>query len=785
MVSSVAIFFSCLFLLSALPSASKPVLRGTVTERGNAGKPIEFANVTVFSERGRAMAFAATEENGRFAINLQEGGNYNLEVSCVGFVSFKSSLSIGTEEMVDLGNIALEPSSEEIAAASVHEKQILRKVADRIVYDVQADPDRLRLNMMEFMSKIPGLEMSHGKGRLEFREAALESILVDDKESGIINAKRQYPMSFIKANYMSRIELILPGSPEYNNDSPLLVIRLKEKLPYGAAAQIYMSGASSWSTGVLPDVVLNTPLLGIGISYRFNLSGSPELTDRTSRISALDGSSLLESEYKHVTSSWSHVFGVDLFRSLLKEKLDLKFSAGTSVENNLKRSSSCSHRADEGDAEASYLSSSTQRRHTPPRLFAGFRADYTWDNGNKLTVQNTFRHNYSSNEDRYYTFSEGVCPSQGSQDHLENNFKAAFVAKGDRKKNPGWRSYSSGGYMFRSYRNDYSSPLGFSGMEYRQGVAFLQESIEMSFFENKLIAGLTGTLEYTTNRGRNHTNGTSLDYDNFTPYPQFALIFRPGKTTRWHVGYTLHSLKPNARQLAGLDDRSDPNNIIKGNPELKKQVSNNLSAEFEMEPRPVWLSVLGVSVRWDGSRNVIQSYSFLGDNGVAVTTFGNITRSNRIQCVVSASLKPAKRLSMNLSANINYSTFSGKDIDNSFWSYSLDESFTYKSSWGIFTQRFNLSPFNLMAQTIGYKMNPLLSLSYSRFFKRINLGGEISFNDILHGRKGLPVTLMYDGVVETRHIGRAGREISLSVYWRIGRFREHGSVQHSSYDLAP
>ena len=83
----------------------------------------------------------------------------------------------------------------------------------------------------------------------------------------MINAGRQYPMNFIRASYMSKIELVLPGSPEYNNDKPILLITLDEPLPLGFAGKLSGSADTkgTYSPGI--DLVGNTPWIGIGVNY--------------------------------------------------------------------------------------------------------------------------------------------------------------------------------------------------------------------------------------------------------------------------------------------------------------------------------------------------------------------------------------------------------------------------------------------------------------------------------------------------------------------------------------
>lgn len=105
---------------------------------------------------------------------------------------------------MDLGKIRLKEDNEELDAAGIFAKTLIKKESDRIVYDVSADPDAARMNMSAFMSKVPGLKMSVRNGDLEYGHIPLEKILIDDKENDMISKSRQYPMSFIKADYMSK-----------------------------------------------------------------------------------------------------------------------------------------------------------------------------------------------------------------------------------------------------------------------------------------------------------------------------------------------------------------------------------------------------------------------------------------------------------------------------------------------------------------------------------------------------------------------------------------------------
>lgn len=242
---------------SCFPAFAETVVRGVVL--GNRGKEVvEFANVGVYGADKRLVGACASGRNGAFELTIRKDGEYRILITHLGYGSWNGKV-LCKGEVIDLGRVRLKEEKEEIDAAGISAKTLVKRESDRIVYDVSADPDAGRMNMMAFMSKVPDLRMSIGRGDLEYDNVPIGKILIDDKDNGLINKSRQYPMNFIKADYMSKIEVILPGSPEYGNQVPILVIRLAKALPFGAATQLKGRTSSNNSHEFNPDAVVNTP----------------------------------------------------------------------------------------------------------------------------------------------------------------------------------------------------------------------------------------------------------------------------------------------------------------------------------------------------------------------------------------------------------------------------------------------------------------------------------------------------------------------------------------------
>ena len=220
------ITLSLVALLGICGSVSgQTVVSGTVRDPSTSG-PLGYADI-VASKGKKVLGYAVSDEQGAFILRVYEEGPCSIVISYTGRKSRSFNLKC-TGEAVSLGNIELELSTEQISEAKVTSKRLIKKEADRLVYDAGSDPEARHIDMFKFMAKIPGLKMSTSSGKLEYKQKEISRILIDGKRSIVINARRQYPMEFISADHMKTIELVLPGSPEYSNNEPILLITLKK-----------------------------------------------------------------------------------------------------------------------------------------------------------------------------------------------------------------------------------------------------------------------------------------------------------------------------------------------------------------------------------------------------------------------------------------------------------------------------------------------------------------------------------------------------------------------------
>ena len=779
-------------------------VRGKVTDASD-GNPLEYANITAIDTLGNLRASAISHSDGEFSLRLPETGQYKVYVTFVGYRSWSKDITTGQEKDLSLGTVAME-EGEELEGAAVQATQLFSREADRFVYDVKADPDAKRMEMMDFMAKIPELERNSANGQLQFREEPIAEILIDDKENGMINAGRQYPMNFIRASYMSKIELVLPGSPEYNNERPILLITLDEPLPLGFAGRLDANGDTrgTYSPGI--DLVGNTPWTGVGVNYSFGYSAPPALTNSTGRESYGETVCRLDNSSTSWNRSTSHNLGMNLFRSFFDDKVDINITLSTSRSDGESFSDAHSSMTDEsGNVIRTTANSSGSRTWSPMRFNAGLSLSQQWggSNGklNRYTFKYTYRDSRSNGEqDMLYSSAEmqtlteedrRVSSTSGSREH-NLNLSISLRDPGPRRL---WGISAEAGYINRYYDSatDYmlydpasgtyiSETARFDGLDYRQQVAFARAIFIGSAMKRKFGYGATLHAENLDNKGMFLSNGGSpLDYNEFNVMPGVSAKFS-FKGFRIGGSYSTRVRRPNVTQLNPYIDETDPENLKMGNPELKGEFTHSAGGNIGYDSRG-WFSGFYASYRYSTSNNAIESITFIDADNISTTTWQNLGSSRKHEIGINVRFRPLKRLTITANGDYLISTYGFADgstnrIESFNASISITGTFLGLSCHSV----FRVNPAVLSAQSTTYELYPNWHIVLSKYFSKIHLGISLFADDILHSSRSVESTITGVGFVQHSLAQRIGRNFQLSIYWEFGKFKNPPKVENQAYD---
>ena len=773
----------------AISQEVKYVVKGRILEdkAGRSRKvPLSLCRIYVTKPDGSKAARTVTLDDGLFKFSVPDG-DYKVLIQNTGHKSRDMELKVSGED-IDLGDICLE-IGEEIKAAAIDSKSLVRRKGTRITYDVSKDPDASKISMTEMISRIPDLKMSEANGRLKFENKPVSKILVDNTHNGLINQNRQYPMEFIKADYMKTVELVLPGDIEYNNEQPILLITLAKELPYGFAANLEMKSTTKNSHSPSVDAVVNTPLIGVGVGYEYSYEGAPSLTDKSVREMSEDSrTSGVESERTHSGRSNSHNVSTNFFRSSADKSIKFNATLRASYADGTSRSETRTSIFSADGTKSDDVTTVTGTSKSPFRLNGALRVTGNFGQtiGMRGQKKNQWIFEYAYNNSYRETDEEYPAYSKFSSSEVKEHRLRASLNLRNVITNPTRISAKiTGGWYNRLYDDRSSWQTSTDGLDYRQQVCYFDVVALGEAFGKKLGYTLGLNNEYVSNKGSflNGSTTSPLDYDSFNLNPQFGLNWR-FKRGSLGLGYTKTVRRPNVNQLNPYEDRSDPCTVRTGNPDLKGESTDSYSLTFMLLPNLKWMTNFHFSVNYSLASDLISRVLTTAEDGTATSTFVNIGSSERYGVSLAANLKPAAKWSINLMASYQrVSVTLPSGTRNSYDSPALTASAGWNPEWFSVDGTLTLMPSLNSVQTSRLIIEPRGEISISRYFKRPHLGISLNVTDIFHSGGVRKSEIRYDNFTQRSYIGRLGRTYGLRIYWRFGKFRYTESVDVKAYDM--
>ncbi|MEZ4874509.1 MAG: outer membrane beta-barrel family protein [Flavobacteriaceae bacterium] len=205
------IFF--LFLFGQLSVAQKFSIKGKIVDDKNA--PLSFVNILLFEDSAQEpFTGTASEEEGIFAIHDLSEGQYQLEISTIGFK--KQLFSLTLNKNIDLSTIVLEPSPEELEEALVTAKRpTVKKTAGMLVFTVE-NSSLSNGNTLDLLSKTPGVLVLGGKVTIKNRPT---TIYINGRRVYLSASETTTFLQNLDASLIKQVEVMTNPSSQFDAES--------------------------------------------------------------------------------------------------------------------------------------------------------------------------------------------------------------------------------------------------------------------------------------------------------------------------------------------------------------------------------------------------------------------------------------------------------------------------------------------------------------------------------------------------------------------------------------
>lgn len=684
--------------------------------------------------KNQAIKSTFTKDNGAFELTGLELKQYQLVLSYVGYKPRVLPLPAFSGNTIDLGKLTLVSSAKQLKEVQiVTEKLLVEQDIDKITYNVDADPESQTMTALDMLRKVPLLSLD-AEDNIKLNGNSNYRVLVNGKTSSLFVRSPKDVFRSMPANTIKSIEVITNPPSKYEAEGVggiINIITHKKNIGgYNGSINAQVSSPRGTNFGgyltAKAGKVGFSGYFGTG-SYKSPANSNNLFREDKIRQTTLEqvGESRNDNTYQYASGEFSYEM----------DTLNL-FTANFSMNLN-NGNSFLTQRADLFDAAGS-LTQAYTRLNYGDFTWKGYDLGADYQRSFKKSKDQLFTLSYRLNNgstgsgsdfilDPVLNFNGQVSQTDNEGTSVEHTMQADYVQP--IKKHTLELGVKT---IFRLNSSDYfySNQNPETGdfviderlsnnFDYRQDIYAAYTSLSLKKGDWGLKMG--ARLEQTILDANFKSSGTVATPDYFNLIPNITLSRKLKGASTMRLSYTQRIERPSLYYLNPYINQIDPRNISFGNPKLDPATNNVFNLAYNTFVKG---TSINASIFHNFTNNSIQSFTTLGADTVARTTYGNIGRNQTYGFSLSGNTTLFKKLSINLNTTTNYvkltSVIDGVPQNNEGFTYNVFgyTSYRFEKGWrasgniGYYSSRILLQ-----GRSAGYTWN---SLSLSKQFLKDN-----------------------------------------------------------------
>lgn len=705
-------------------------------------QPLEYAEVTLFSEQSIPVANSLTNEKGEFLIE-HENGNYTLQILQFEEILYTENIEINSD--FDAGNIIVNPTTILETAVISRKRKLVERKIDRLVFNIENSISAVGSDALEALKMTPGVSVRNENITIIGKQSI--RVLIDDKmlelsESDVANFLRSIPSDNIKS-----IEVITTPPAKYDaaGGSGLINIKLKKSIKDSwnlSLGTSYLQRAEHDESAITSNFMYNKNKLSLSASLNYKDGG--EYQDYQDYISFPDDFWNTRQAFKREYKRLNSVLGMQ-YSATSNWTLGFQYIANlnNAKANRTTKSSVYDHGNELAFNEILSEGNAAQKpKFNSLNLFNEIKLDSL---GKKI-ILNLDYFNYSNYDTRPYEGTSVINNPYSIQyfKGINNNQQKTnnFSGKVDVELPTEWANWSTGGKISVSKTENDISAFN-SGLVNDVITNMSQTSHQFNYDENVQALYFSGNkkfndnfevqmglrMEATQTKSYNENSEQSVNYNYNKLFPSVNLSYEANENSTYRFSYSRRIARPNFAELNPNVTYITPFLTVEGNQVLRPYFIDNFEFIYTYKKLE---SKLYFSIENDVFNQV--GLPDLETNNIRLIN-KNIFNLKRYGLMESFTFDKFSWWSSNNILNINYVTAETLDISatavdgfTSFFTTSND--FNLNKSK---TLLFNLSFDYYMFGTYGIdKIKPFTSTSFTIQYLLLNKDLKISLkgNDI-------------------------------------------------------
>lgn len=639
--------------------------------------PVEFATVVLINSKNNAQIDGGiTDEKGAFKLNEVRIGTYELHIS---FLGYRSKIVKGIELTpakpdYDAGKIQM--LSEGVTLAEVQvtgQAAVVENRIDKLVYNADRDVTSLGGDASDLLQKVPLLSVD-AEGNVSLRGSSNVQILINGKPSTMFSTNPADALRTIPADQIKTVEVITTPTAKFDGEGSGGIINIitKKKNMEGMTGSVSTTIGNRSNRG---SANLNYARGRFGANFSGSGWYNPNRPSYSTflRVDQVNGQ---ERRLEQNGGGDGMFFGP---RANLGMFYDI--NAYNSINSSIGFRGF--GRYNENIIDATYVDPilGLDQVYSRSSESRSFRSGVDWN----LDYKRTFK-----NPEQELSFGLQVdVDFNTARNNFDQSGNDASLLQRNVNENFGTNTETT-------LQVDYVQPLG-KGLKMETGAKGIIRRIDSDFFydefnftldqfvRNQLASDVfyydqdvfAGYLSFNAKIGkkigmvagaRYEQTAIAGDYDfNETRFsnnygnllPSAIVSYNLSPVSSIKASFTQRIRRPGLRFVNPYVDISDPRDVSVGNPELLPEITDQYEINYGTYVKGV---VLNASIFYRQTRDNIESFLEIGEDGISLNTFRNIGRTDSYGTSLFSSVNIREKLTLRASATV--STYSSEAIIN-------------------------------------------------------------------------------------------------------------------------
>ncbi|WP_158795444.1 outer membrane beta-barrel protein [Pedobacter sp. L105] len=507
-------------------------------------------------------------------------------------------------------------------------KTIIKQKSDRIIYDLQADPESKGNSVLGMMHKIPYIAVDPS-GNILLKGNSSYKVLINGKPSGVAQSNLTDLLRTMPASTIQRIEVITVPPSKYDAEGLAGIINIitNKKENNGYSGTLNVNGQfPAAGPGVGGSFSMKQGKFGLSAFGGAGYNHAPETSNSANRTSTGVSSGSLTQEGNTKSNSRNGYFGAELSYEI--DSLHLVSSQLNWYGNHNKGFGSQYFKLEgtQDQLQSYQLNNQTVGSRSGVDASLNYQLGFKADKNRLLT----FSYLYSENNNNLSANVNVINPvnfltpdyRQDNDEHSpEHTLQVDFLYP---LKNLTIESGIKG--IFRAQKSDFQylslngsnnefelQPINSDSYNYTQQVLSAYNSYILNLKSWSFQAGIRAEETLVEADYLSTVSKVKRNYLRVVPNLSLNKNFTNGDS--WSFGFSQRIKRPGINRLNPFVNRLNPNFETTGNPNLQPELVNDLQSAYTFSGKTA------VTIGLD--------YAFLNNSALAVATFNPLTQITR------------------------------------------------------------------------------------------------------------------------------------------------------------